>query len=157
LPAGARARLGTLRWRAPAGVGFIAFLPGDTELVTISHGGIACVWDRTSGVQLRCFGGSEDQAGVPKLPEELADIAGQISAALSPDGQVIAIASLTDISLWNIANGKLLNRWPHESLGGVMGIAFAPDGRSVAFSSADERVYQFDWKAGKEVRTFGTP
>src|ERR1700686_1957798 len=44
LPAGAVARLGTLRFRHADVIAFAAFLPGGKSVVTVGDDGIICVW-----------------------------------------------------------------------------------------------------------------
>jgi WD40 repeat protein len=167
LPAGARARLGTLRWRATDTVQFIAYLPGDKRLLTVSADGTASVWDRATGTEVHHLADkpvpTQGPKAEPKLPgvpranaveEELANMFA--SAAVSSDGQVLAVATEGEIlNLWDITTGKRLNRFQLSNgrIATINSLTFAPDGHSVAFIGADG-VHQFDCKKGTEIRTF---
>ena len=60
LPAGALARMGTVRFRHKAGGTAVFFLPNGRELVTAADDGSLRFWDRASGRQLRSFKGHKD-------------------------------------------------------------------------------------------------
>jgi RNA polymerase sigma factor (sigma-70 family) len=97
LPPGAIARLGTIRFRVPAGTSSITFLPGDTTLLALGGGSVS-TWDVSTGKQLKryeCPGGSG-------------------SYALTPDGKTLAVGTYTDdpnvvaIYLRDVATGRTL-------------------------------------------------
>jgi TIR domain/WD domain, G-beta repeat len=73
--------------------------------------------------------------------------------AFSPDGQVIAAASLDDksINLWDVAGGKLLNA-VHKSQG-ISSIAFLPDGKGIAFGELSGAVVIADAGGGQSLRS----
>src|SRR5262245_5250884 len=53
LPAGATARLGTVRFRHDATIVFAAFLPGGKGVVSASEDGVVCAWEYPSGKEMR--------------------------------------------------------------------------------------------------------
>jgi RNA polymerase sigma factor (sigma-70 family) len=83
---------------------------------------------------------------------------GGIHAALSPDGNTLAVGSWSDYKarvwetrLWDVRTGKpsrLLDKHP----GGFWPIAFSPDGRFVASGGREHVIYVWDASTGKEVR-----
>ncbi len=117
LPAGALARLGTLRWRHADAVTFVAFLPDGKAVLTGGLDRTLRLWDRHSGKELRRFtlpaGKPADQPamggnGVIMLARLRG---GQPAPALSPDGKTLAAAVPGNkILLWDIASGKEIRR-----------------------------------------------
>jgi WD40 repeat protein len=147
LPAGAVARLGTVRWRHP-----FAFRVGfsrDGKTLTSVGGGEFRVWDAASGRMLR---------RVPVAP------AGICAAALSPDGSMLAVSPEDTVgreeamvSLWDLATGKPLRQI--KSLGGpVVSLAFSPDGKRLASCGwRDTSVSLWDPATGESVAEFNQP
>src|SRR5262245_623498 len=80
LPAGAIARLGTVRFRPPAGAHWLAFSPGDKTLLTA--GGRLSAWDVATGKEVRRFrfGGW-----------------GGCCSALAPNGKTLATGTQTNV------------------------------------------------------------
>lgn len=75
------------------------------------------------------------------------------SIAVSPDGRVIASASLdATIKLWDIASGRLLRTLVGHS-DAVKSIAFSPDGITLVSGSYDKTVRLWDSITGKAVQT----
>jgi RNA polymerase sigma factor (sigma-70 family) len=144
LPPGALARLGTVRFRVPAGGIFVTFLPGDTTLLTA--GGALSTWEVSTGKELRrwdCKGGSG-------------------SFALAPGGKTLAVGTYTDnatavaIYLRDATTGRVLQECRgHASW--VRSLAFAPDGRTLISGSHDKTVRFWDVATGKELRRFDEP
>jgi WD40 repeat protein len=98
LPAGAVARLGSLRFRHDAAIIFAAFLPGGRSILSVSSDGVACVWEFPSGKPLRRFETHSAKTPAPVLEEDLfASMPASLRAglptravALSPDGKTLA-------------------------------------------------------------------
>ncbi len=66
---------------------------------------------------------------------------GVLSAAISPDGQILASGCDSDktIKLWNLATGKLLQTLSGHSKG-VTSVVFSPDGQTLISGSYDKTV-----------------
>lgn len=75
------------------------------------------------------------------------------SVAFSPDGKLLASASLDkSIKLWDVASGlELRTLTGHTSR--VTSVAFAPDGGTLASESLDGSVRLWEVKSGRQLRT----
>ncbi|WP_422927183.1 WD40 repeat domain-containing protein [Singulisphaera sp. PoT] len=75
------------------------------------------------------------------------------TVAWSPGGEVIASPDDAAIRLWDTAARKgRASLFGHT--GGVIAIAFSPDGKTLASASSDRTVKVWDVASGREIRTF---
>jgi WD40 repeat protein len=146
LPAGALARLGTLRFRHRAEVDCLALSADGKVLATGAADNVIHLWDVASGKPLRRF-------------ERLSAAGAAYCAALSPDGKVLAAPTRTDragvpeqVILLDTATGKELRRLG-EPLGSACArLAFSPDGKAVAAGEWQTGiVHVWDAATGKEI------
>jgi RNA polymerase sigma factor (sigma-70 family) len=149
LPPGALARLGTVRFRPPMGTTSLAFLPGDTTLLTVG-GSSFSVWEVATGKELRRF-----------------NFKGSSSTfALAPGGKAVAVGTYVAdptedtktgvISLLDVATGRVLREFRGHGEA-VRSLAFATDGKTLVSGSHDRTARLWDVSTGKELRRFDEP
>ncbi|MGV3662678.1 MAG: c-type cytochrome domain-containing protein [Prosthecobacter sp.] len=81
------------------------------------------------------------------------------SIAFSPDGRTLAVGSgepsrSGDITLWDVAGGKLTKTYAERHLDSVLAVDFSPDGKLLASGGADKAVRITDLSSGKVVKVF---
>jgi WD40 repeat protein len=156
LPAGAIARMGTVRWRHGNAVVFIGFSRGGKEVVTACQDGIFHIWDAATGKELRRF--SVPNAAVMTQVTNLGArmIRNQSTlarVALSADGLTLASAGHDGtLRLWDVQNGKELRQFKSAQFNGMSGLAFAPDGKTLASKSQNNAIQIWNVADGKELR-----
>jgi RNA polymerase sigma factor (sigma-70 family) len=158
LPAGALARLGTLRFRHGNDVRFASYCDQGKQLLTVTssegqhegrYQGVCRLWDAATGRELRQF----------RIGDEFGAM-----AALSPDGKALAVIGHNSraLFLWETATGKLLARHARQpanetffdSFGDVV---FSPDSTILAAVGSDRVIRLFEAADGKEIRKIGKP
>jgi RNA polymerase sigma factor (sigma-70 family) len=123
LPAGARLRLGTLRFRLGNGIYALALAPDGKTAVSVGGHSKTQFWDVPTGKEARCIEGWK-QGG------------GGRAVAYSPDGRLIAtVQDHVGLHLWEAATGKHL-----AQLGLTMTftrcLGFSPDSTVLAAGGA---------------------
>ena len=127
----------------------LAFSADSGTLAMVLRNGTVRLWDH----KLRRFRNLE-------LVVERSSL-GQV--AFSPDGRLLAMALDASVQLWNLATGQLLADFRSDHPGHPAGLAFAPDGSSLAYllngfhqwSLEDLRTGDWDVQARKEEARFG--
>ena len=122
LPDGAAVRLGTLAWRARAGVHQVAFSRDGSFAVGGTNDGVQ-FWDAATGRPL-------DRPGFDRERRVTTT-----AVALSPDGKLLATGAgtrllISTVRLWDLATGREL---PFEKQDAeILELTFAPDGKTLA-------------------------
>jgi RNA polymerase sigma factor (sigma-70 family) len=140
LPAGALARIGTVRLRQWPGASSLCFLPGGQSLIAAT-GDTQTIrqWDVASGKELRSFSRQAD-----RIPG---------SIALSPDGKTLASGSDQDVILWDALSGQEIARLiGHQKA--VQAVAFSPDGKKLASGAIDNTVRIWDVATRTQTQLF---
>jgi WD40 repeat protein len=143
LPAGARVRLGSTRWRHKTDVALARFSPDGKILATSGSMETIRLWEVTTGKQLH------------ELTETGRwEICGVV---FSPDGtKLTSIQQGGVIQLWDVATGKqVCPAAKHPGEGERYGMARSPDGKVVATVGAKE-VRLWDAATLKPLKSFPT-
>jgi WD40 repeat protein len=138
LPAGALARVGTVRFRHSASVRAVAFSGDGAMLASYGYDALR-IWDPANGKELFRLEGVAH--GVLRKGA---------SSVVSPDGKLSAEINPADtVQLKDRKTGKVIHTWcdtPYP----ISGVAFSPDGKRLA-AAASGRVRVWDVATGKEV------
>jgi RNA polymerase sigma factor (sigma-70 family) len=147
LPTGAVARLGTDRWLHD-NAAFAAFLPDGKSVVTV--GDAIRIFEFPSGKEIR-------RISVAPAARDVGPAFGV--AALSEDGKTLATTYSTvggeemEICLFDLTRGKQVGGLKVN--GGILGLAFSPDSKHLAFTTLNGTIRVWDWAEAKELRSFG--
>ena len=165
----------------------LTFSPDGKWLVTASDDASMKIWDVITGDLLRNYkdfsgvvvgvtfspdgkqfafsdgmihiwqlGLNSDEDQIEIVNQELFTIPNSASDTFSPDGSQLAGISGNDIKLWDAESGReLLTLTGHT--GWVMGLAFSPDGKSLASTSVDGTVKIWSIVPGNEIVTISGP
>jgi WD40 repeat protein len=160
LPAGAIARLGTIRLRHSDSVALMASQPDGKVLVTVGNDGALCRWDVDSGRELGRFVLFHDRAMDPLGSGAsaaganwgMSHTSSSLPAvALSGDGKVLVSSGDSDsLQVWNAETGKVLRRVkrPEEGVGQM---ALSPDGTLLVVADGWSAVHIWDTSTGKAL------
>src|SRR5262249_12137028 len=159
LPPGARARMGTMRFRHSGPVCFVGYAGGGRELVTTGYDGYCRVWDVGSGRELRRIALPKRKSGPVYSANPHRRASGSTTnVALSPDGKTIAaLADDGMLYFWDVASGQRMAEFRITSKPtGSRSMAFAADGKSLLVcDDHGASLTQWEMSTGKEVRQFG--
>ena len=95
----------------------LAFSPDGRRLVSASADKTVKVWDVSEAKEITTLSGHEGLVW---------------SVAISPDGTRIVSGGFISARLWDLATGDELMTLPAVTSNGALGVAFSPDGRTIA-------------------------
>jgi WD40 repeat protein len=140
LPAGARARLGTVRFRHGANVIRLAASPDGKRLATLGNDRHLRLWNVDDGRE------------VAAIPIDNTD--GTMSLAFSPNGKMLLATGVTDgggLILWDAGTGEAINTLRNLDVA-VTTAAWSHDGKSIVTTDNSDSVRLWDVTTGKETR-----
>jgi WD40 repeat protein len=116
------------------------FSPNGTTLLGVDHDSVLRLWDAATGRDLGA------------LPVEN-EVDYNDEFAFSPDGRELAIGNSNDgtVRLWDVATREQIGTTIDTEAGGVSGLAFSPDGRTLATSDGDGTVRLWDVATNPQV------
>lgn len=140
----------------------LQFSANGLELIATYDSGPAQAWSTVNGKPIvpgstsaawtleRVIGGGDGKSPITDRANSL---------AFSPDGKTLAVGSGEpsrggDITLWDLATGKLVKNFAERHLDSVFALAFSPDGKLLASGGADKAVRITDLSTGKVVKVF---
>jgi WD40 repeat protein/tRNA A-37 threonylcarbamoyl transferase component Bud32 len=136
----------------------VAFRPDGRQVAAAADDGAVLIWDAATGREVRRLQGSREDAPFAKDMRQVGGWSGAGLLAYSPDGQRLALACggvLEDgiVKVWDAATGQeLLTLRGHDEA--ITGLAFSPDGQTLATSGADRTVRLWRAATGDAVRRF---
>jgi RNA polymerase sigma factor (sigma-70 family) len=140
LPAGALARMGTVRLRHKStATRTVVVSPDSKTLFSGGNDGKVRCWDLATGKPLRTF---QRQKVYGNELDSLTAI------ALCPKGKVLAAAWAGGLQLWDVGTAKEIVAFREP----LYSLAFTPDGRTLVCGGGDGAVRVWDVAAGKELR-----
>jgi WD40 repeat protein len=135
LPAGAVARLGTMRFRHVGDVISVVYSPDGQVIASGQRNqGPIVLWEAATGKELR------------RIDEEPGVLGG---FAFSPDGKQLALVKWGAwVSLWDVATGKQIRRQQvQRGPGGCL--TFSPDGKLLAIADGAQVIHVYDARGGE--------
>jgi WD40 repeat protein len=100
---------------------------------------------------------AEPPARGPEIVPQLGHTGRILGVAFSPDGKLVATASVDHTAaLWSAETGAMLRRLEGHA-NAVGSVAFSPDGKQVLTGSVDNTAVLWETATGKAVRTFRGP
>ncbi len=132
LPAGALARIGTVRLQQGSSVHSLCYSPDGKLLASAGGDSTARLWDVATGREVRRF--------VDPKSEWIG------SVAISPDGKTLVTGGRT-VRVWDVASGQEAYGLPYRSAN----VALSQDGKTLAVA-AGEGIHVWDLAQGRELR-----
>jgi WD40 repeat protein len=170
LPAYARLRLGTIRFRQGSPITTLRYLADGKTLVSAGTDQVIRFWEASTGRELYRFGtplaNTTNAALAPVIglpaPDDVGDVVYPGMRALSPDGKRVAtLEGDQTIKLWDPATGKEIGQLgkPLTNSASRQPPVFSEDGKSLAAVEYDGlggmAIQVFDIATGKETRLTG--
>jgi RNA polymerase sigma factor (sigma-70 family) len=117
-------------------------LSPDRRTVAVAEDDALKLWEWSTGRELRRFENKRKTVFT--------------RAAFSPDGTILAAGGFSGLSLWEAATGKSIADllWPQTESQGVSALAFAPDGKTLAWARTDGTIQFWTADPGAKAPSF---
>jgi WD40 repeat protein len=139
LPEGALLRLGTEGFRQGNFIYGIALSPDGQTVASIGGNSLIHVWATATGRELRRF-------------DRPWNFGTAYVVAISPDGHALAVGGQNGVLAWDLSTGKELFQLQVPQ---VQGLAFSPDGSTLATGDQLGGVYLWSASTGKQLAELG--
>jgi WD40 repeat protein len=152
LPAGAMARMGTVRWGHDDIVTFVAFTADGKGVITASRDNALRYWNRETGMERYRIESFVRRPGGAPRDAHVIEVGGRRlgAATLSPDGKTLAaVFDYTRIYLWDVPTGREIRQL--TSPVNVYALAFSPNGKWLALNGTSSAVRVIDANTGKPL------
>ena len=153
LPAGAVARLGSLRLRHEKDLRAIVYSPDGTKIAALDYDETAIrVWDVATA-------GLLGEIALPDILSEEFILSVEFSHwrgfpfDFTPDGNSIAAGVGPDVCFWDWRTGREVCRFPGKGRG-VESLTFSSDGKTFYCGGSDGKLYQWDIATRKLLRSW---
>ena len=134
-----------------SGAGHMQWSADGSRLVTAANDSMVKIWDTE---EWRLLHALENEGHIQFGSGSAIDI-----VALSPDGRRLAVAQVSSLRVWDAESGDLLVHWssdpenddfiPHY--GGIIAIAFSPEGRYLASGGLDHTAKIWDIETKSQI------
>lgn len=145
---------GESRMRHADRINALAYSPDGTRVASASRDGTVRVWDLGNGRELVSYRGHIDQPDDPTKAGT--NVLGATDVAFHPsDPKVIVSASGNQVHQWDPETGQLIKTLLHlgKTDKPIKGLAFKPDGKSLAVGGDDGVLRVIDFATGKTTYT----
>ncbi len=139
LPEHVRRVFGAGRLRHAGRVNALAYFPDGIAVVSASEDGTVRIWNLLNGREKLTYRGHVTATNRLKAA----------ALAISPDGKTIASAGGSEIHLWDAATGERKQTLTGGHVEPVKGLAYSPDGTSLAAGDDKGRLVVWDVVGGK--------
>ncbi len=144
LPPHVRRTFGAARLRHADRVTALAYFPDGSRVASSSVDGTARVWNLLNGREVVAYRGHPAPASALNAA----------AVAVHPSGKLVASAGGPDIHLWDAATGERTRVLSGGHAEAVRGLAFTPDGATLAAADDGGRLLLWDVAAGKPRHAF---
>ncbi|HEV3117390.1 MAG TPA: sigma-70 family RNA polymerase sigma factor, partial [Gemmataceae bacterium] len=149
LPAGALARLGTIRLQHGSVAWALTFAPDGRSLASAGHDGVVHIWETASGKELVRIENERFPGGLGAV----------FSLSYAPDGKTLAGARINQpVCLWDVATGQEVRQFGGDDwrTNRANWVVVSPNGKTLAYGGGkeDPSIRLADVSTGRDLARF---